>query len=286
MRVGQVAGIVLLSAAVVAATDLAMHSSLLRMLRPRVLSPADGAIITGPVTVSWEGPQPMHATLTGAGQRVDLGLRESPFEIDSSRFHRAGQYGIELRSPRFGTVIRTDRRFMVRRARERATAPAQPNPQSPPESQARPPVREQNEQQSALLAERDQLKGQVEMLTSQLTALREDNADIGQALDELQADADARLAAADRQRQEMAREHLLALQENQFLRMRLDSIPGCTAWGYVAYPRPQTNPPSRMVLASDRNGSVFRSEADCVRARRADPGGGSPCACIGSVFGQ
>ena len=100
-----------------------------------------------------------------------------------------------------------------------------------------------------------------------MTKLREDNADLGQALDELQADTDARLAAADQQRQELSREHLLALQENQFLRLRMESIPSCTVWGYISYPRPQTNPPSRIVLVSDRGGSVFRSEADCARVR-------------------
>jgi hypothetical protein len=288
MRIGPLAGIVVVSVGVVAATDLAMHSSLLRLLRPRVLSPADGAIVTGPVSVSWEGPQPMQATLTGSGQRIDLGLRESPFEIDPSRFPRPGQYGIELREPRFGGLFGADRRFMVRRARERGGGPEPSTGDQPPAPAAppRPPAREPSEAQLQVQAERDQLRGEVEVLKKQLSDLREDNADLGQALDELQADTDARLAAADQQRQELAREHLLALQENQFLRTRIDSIPGCTVWGYVAYPRPQTNPPSRMVLVSDRNGSVLRSEADCTRVRRSDPGAASPCVCVGSVWGQ
>ena len=96
MRVRQAVGVALVSAAAVVGADLFMHRSLLRLLRPQILSPADGAIVSGPVTVSWEGPQPMQATLTGNGQRIDLGLRESPFEIDPSRFPRPGQYGLEL----------------------------------------------------------------------------------------------------------------------------------------------------------------------------------------------
>ena len=116
--------------------------------------------------------------------------------------------------------------------------------------------------------------------------LREDNADLEQALDELQADTDARLSAADQQRDELAREHLLALQENQLLRQRMDGVPPCTVWGYLTYPRPQTNPPSRSVRVSDRNGSVFRSEGDCNRIRSGDPGGSSPCVCVGAVWGQ
>lgn len=289
MRVAQLAGVALVSIGAVAATDLVMHTSLLRLLRPRVLSPADGAIITGPVNVSWEGPQPMQATLTGSGIRIDLGLRESPFEIDPSRFPRPGQYGIELRATRFGDIIGVDRRFMVRRARERgaaAEAPDAPEPAAapPPKPAARETTSETWVQQ--LLTERDQLRGESEALKKEVTGLREDNADLGQALDELQADTDARLAAANQQREELAREHLLALQENQLLRTRMDSIPGCTVWGYVSYPRPQTNPPSRLVLVSDRNGSVFRSEAACMRVRSGDPAGASPCVCVGAVFGQ
>lgn len=285
MRVRQVVGIALVGAGAVVATDLTMNSSLLHLLRPRVVSPADGAIVTGPVSVSWEGPQPMEATLTGSGQRVDLGLRESPFEIDPSRFPRPGQYGIELRAPRFGAFIGAERRFMVRRARERAAAAEETTVGQPPvPPPSRPPAGDGRDVQ--LEAERDQLRSEVETLQSQLAKLREDNADLSQALDELQADTDARLAAADQERQELAREHLLALQENQLLRQRIDSIPPCTVWGYLALPRPQTNPPSRIVLVSDRGGTVFRSEADCARARRTDPAGASPCVCVGAVWGQ
>ena len=105
MRARQAVGILLISGAAVIATDTMMHTSLLRLLQPRIESPADGAIITGPVTVSWQGPQPMQATLTGSGQRIDLGVRESPFEIDPARFPRPGQYGIELRAQRLGDFI-------------------------------------------------------------------------------------------------------------------------------------------------------------------------------------
>jgi hypothetical protein len=289
MRVGQLAALVLVCAGAVVATDLLMGSSLLRLLRPRLLSPADGAIITGPVIVSWDGPHTMQATLTGSGQRIDLGFRESPFEIDAARFPRPGQYGIELRAKRFGSLIGADRRFMVRRARERSAAadadnalPGQPAATNP----ARPQPASNTETLRQVEAERDQLRSELAGARDQLMKLREDNADLGQALDELQDDTDARLAAADQQREELAREHLLALQENQFLRLRMDSIPPCTAWGYLSYPRPQTNPPSRIVLVSDRNGNVFRSEADCARIRRTDPGGGSACVCVGAVWAQ
>jgi len=282
MRVRQALAIALVCSGAVVATDLAMHSSLLPLLQPRIESPADGAIITGTVTVSWQGPQPMQATLTGAGQRTDLGLRESPFEIDPARFPRPGQYGIELRASRFGDFIGAERRFMVRRAREHG--PSSDEPSAPAPSPPAAPPQEAAGDAALLQAERDQLRNQLDVLEGQLTKLREDNADLGQALDELQADTDARLAAADQQREELAREHMLALQENQFLRLRMQSIPPCTVWGYMALPRPQTNPPSRLVLVSDRSGTVFRSEADCTRIRRTDPTGASPCVCVGTVW--
>jgi hypothetical protein len=176
---------------------------------------------------------------------------------------------------------------MVRRARERSDAvelPAGDEAAAPPPARPAPPETSETNQQAQI--ERDQLRAQVEGLNEQIKQLREDNADLGQALDELQADTDARLAAADQQRDELAREHLRALQENQGLRLRMDSIPPCTVWGYLAYPRPQTNPPSRLVRVSDGNATVFRSEADCTRIRRIDPGGASPCACVGAVWGQ
>jgi len=282
MRVRQAVAILLVSAGAVIATDVLMHSSLLRLLQPRIESPADGAIVTGTLSVSWEGPQPMEATLTGAGQRIDLGLRESPFEVDAGRFPRPGQYGIELRAPRFGSFIGAERRFMVRRAKERS-APAEEPANTGQVPGAPPPQPPAGDNSAQLMIERDQLRGQVDALQAQLTKLREDNADLGQALDELQADTDARLAASDQQREELGREHLLALQENQFLRLRMQSIPSCTVWGYLAYPRPQTNPPSRLVLVSDRSGAVFRSEVDCTRIRRGDPTGASPCICVGPV---
>lgn len=285
MRVAQAMGVALVGVGVVVVTDLVMRSSLLHLLRPQILSPADGAITTGPVNVRWEGPQPMEATLTGSGLRIDLGLRESPFEIDESRFPRPGQYGIELRSPRLGALVGVERRFMVRRAREREGGGAGGTDGG---STAQPPRNEVGRDDAttiSLLQERDRLRAEIIDMQTRITSLQQDGADLDDALDELQADTDARLAAAEAQRAELTREHLLALQENQFLRQRMESIPPCTVWGYVALPRPQTNPPSRLVLVSDRAGDVFRSEAQCARVRRADRTGASPCVCVGTVWG-
>jgi hypothetical protein len=283
MRARQIVGIALLCAAAVVAADLLMHSSLLRALRPQIVEPADGAIINGPVTVRWEGPQPMRATLTGNGQRVDLGLRQNPFEIDPSRFPRPGQYGVELRAPYLGRWIAVDRRFMVRRSRA-AVAGA---PLEAGEAPA-PPPREagNNAEMAELMAERDRLRVELAATQNELALLRDDKADSDDALADTQADAEARLAGLEAQREALGREHLAALQENQALHQRLDSIPPCLVWGYLAAPRPQTSPPSRQVVVSNRRGDVFRTEIQCVATRRADPGGLSPCVCVGSLWGD
>jgi hypothetical protein len=282
MRAGQVVAIALASAAAVVAADLLMHSSLLRLLRPRILSPADGAIVSGPVTVLWDGPQPMQATLTGNGLRINLGERESPFEIDPSRFPRPGQYGLELSLPRFG-LIGADRRFMVRRAVHgrggSTSAPFIDDPAAAAERPA-PPASDM----AALVAERDRLRVDLAGLEAQLETLRAELASSDEELDATQADADARILGAEAEQDAMAREHALMAEENEALRQRLQSIPPCVVWGYLAVPRPQTSPPSRMVLVSNRRGDVFRSEGQCLASRRGDPTGVSGCACVGTVF--
>ncbi|MEO8601421.1 MAG: hypothetical protein ABI629_02485 [bacterium] len=279
MRLRQVVGVALVSAAAVISTDLAMHSSLLRALRPQVVSPADGAIVNGPVTVSWDGPQPMNATLTGNGQRIDLGLRESPFEIDPTRFPRPGQYGVELAAPRFGAFVRADRRFMVRRAPLRGAAvPLETGETPQPAAHPAAPDTASTE----LTFERDRLRIELATVQGELTAVRREKDGTDDALDALQSDSDARLAAADARREDLAREHLQLLQAYQLLRQRLASIPACTVWGYLAAPRMQGSAPSRMVLVSDRSGNVFRSERQCAAVRRADPSGMSGCVCVGA----
>ncbi len=280
MRVRQMVGIALLTAAVVVATDLLMHASLLRVLRPRITAPPDGAIVSGAVTISWEGPHAMRATLTGGGERIDLGVRESPFEIDGTRFPRPGQYGVEIVSPLVGSLISADRRFMVRRPATDGGAPLPDTPEASPREAPTAPS-----EHPELVAERDRLRVDVAALQGELERLRGEVAGTDEALDTLQAEADERLAAVEAQRDALSRDLTAALQENQALRARIESVPPCLVWGYLAVPRPQTSPPSRLVVVSNRRGDVFRSEAQCIATRRIDPAGLSPCVCVGSVWG-
>lgn len=121
------------------------------------------------------------------------------------------------------------------------------------------------------------LQTEVDTLKQQVAGSAEDR-------DAALADADARLAGIQAEQDALAREHLQALEENQLLRMRLQSVPPCTTWGYMAVPRPQTVPPSRFVLVSNRRGDVFRTEGQCLATRRADPTGVSGCVCVGTVW--
>lgn len=282
MRTRQVIGIAMVCAASVVAADLLMHSSLLHLLQPRILEPADGAIVSGPVTVHWEGPRPMQATLTGNGQRIELGDRDSPFEIDPSRFSRPGQYGIELRSA-FGGLIGADRRFMVRRP-SRAAAVATLSDAGATPATAPPRVAPAPTGLQELLAERDRLRVDLAATQNELALLRQDQDSSADAHDTAQAESDALLANTEAARLALAGEHLAALQENQALRQRLERIPACTVWGYLAAPRPQTSPPSRHILVSNRRGDVFRNEPQCVATRRTDPAGLSPCVCVGALY--
>ena len=281
MRVRQAVGIALVSAAAVVGADLFMHSSLLRLLRPQVIAPADGAIVSGPVTVRWEGPQPMMAVLSGNGQRIELGRRENPFEIDPSRFPRPGQYSLELTDPRFGRLISADRRFMVRRASNARVAAAAAQAGTEPAPAERPAP---SADTSALVAERDRMRVDLAALQTEVDTLKQQLAGSFLDRDDAQADADARMAGVQAEQDALAREHLQTLEENQLLRQRLQSVPPCTVWGYMAVPRPQTVPPTRYVLVSNRRGDVFRTEGQCVVTRRADPTGVSGCVCVGAVW--
>jgi len=277
----QALGVILISVIAVVATDVTFKSTLLRTLWPVIVSPADGAITTTPVTVRWEGSQPLLVTLVGSGIREELGLRHSPFEIESRYFSRPGQYGVEIRSPILGSLASAERRFLVR--------PPKPHPtpvEAAPDLTAT--VRELNETVAKLQDERSELQGQTTNLSQENDTLRRENQELSAVVDELRASreqVDSRLAAIEAQQADLAREHRQALEENRFLRGRMESIPACTIWGYLAYPRPQTIPPTRrIVMVSNTRGEVFRGHGDCEAARRSDGTAASQCFCVGSPW--
>jgi regulator of replication initiation timing len=273
--------VAMVSALTVLVTDWAFQSSLLRTLWPTIVIPADGAITTAPVTVRWEGPQPLLVTLIGNGERIKLGLRHSPLEIEERFFPRAGQYGIEVRSPVLGRFAWAERRFLVRPPRPL------PLPEAIPDFGSA--LSQLSERITVLEDERQLLQGRTTSLFQENESLRGENSDLTVAVGELRAaqqQADQRLAAMEAQQVDLAREYQATLEENRQLRQRLESLPPCTTWGYVAYPRPQTIPPTRrVVLVSNSLGDVFRNQMECELTRRTDPTAATTCYCVGSPWG-
>jgi hypothetical protein len=110
----------LLAVAGIIAGDAVFRTSLLRQIRPVILSPPDQAVVDPPVRVLWDGPQQMRVLLSIAGEaQHDLGVHESPLDIPADQFPRDGGYGIELQSLRYGRWIRATRWFQVHAAPER-----------------------------------------------------------------------------------------------------------------------------------------------------------------------
>lgn len=276
----KLAGLILVCALSVIATDLLFSSSLLHTLRPQIVEPADGAILTPPVVVRWEGPRPMHAILVGSGLRVDLGARDSPFAIDAPQFPKAGRYTVEIRSPQTGGLVRAERSFHI----QAVTAPPSPAPAAPAE------VKRQTNNAEAMItrlrAERDQIESERLALAEQKANLERENLQLAQEVDELRDSQDLddqRKGEVESERSALMQEHQSALQENQILRQQLDNIPACTTWGYLSLGRNQVVP-RRVVQVSNGRGQVFRNEAQCIAVRRADPTAISACACVGAVW--
>jgi hypothetical protein len=232
------------------------------------------------VSVEWDGVQPLIVTLTGSGLRQELGPRHSPLELNPRLFPRSGQYRLTLHSPTFGSLIRAERLFHVNLPEAAA-----------PFGDGKSPAQKDNDLApviARLREERDRLATEKSSLNDDKHSLELDNRDLSDELDHLQQLSDQtaqRLAQVEAQQAELLEEHLLVVQENQLLRMRLNNIPSCTTWGYLSYPRPQNIPRTRrVVLVSNGRGDVFRSQAECIATRRNDPTAGSPCVCVGSVW--
>jgi hypothetical protein len=263
----------------VSVTDAAFQSSLLRAFWPLVIEPPDGALLSAPVTVHWQGQQSMLATLRGAGFEHELGLRSNPFEIPASEFPHPGRYEIEVRSPTFGHWISAERRFRIRH-------PTHPKPPPRVEKSEAPRV-EEDTTAKRLQEEAERLTADKEALNQKIDDLEHENQDLADENDDLRSsgeESNQRVATLQAQQEALLQEHLTVMQENQLLRLQLQGIPPCTTWGYLTYPRPQTIPPTRrVVVVSNSRGQVFRSPDECSAARQRDPTAISACTCVGAV---
>jgi regulator of replication initiation timing len=273
----------LLSAAAVVAGDIVFRTSLLQDLRPVILSPASQAVLEPPVQVQWDGPQRMRVLLSIVGEAPrDLGVHESPLDLDRDQFPRDGGYEIEVQALRLGNWIRATRRFQVH-ATPAAPAPQEDHSTHPDE------IKNLLRALDAARTARDKAHGRTKFLTEENAALRDESERLAQQLEGLyraEEDAAARVADLERRLAQLGDENRALAEENAAIRLRLGSVIPCTVWGYYSYPRPQTFPvPHRLLLVSDARGQIFRGQAECEIVRRADPTTASICFCVGNSWG-
>lgn len=280
----RVLGTAVVCAAAIIGADTLFRTSVLRELRPVIISPPEHAVMTPPVEVRWDGPAHMDLLLSIVGEEPrDLGVLTSPVQLAADQFPRNGGYQIELRAPRFGSWVRALRWFQVQRAAAPVAAAASDHAPATPADQdllrvieaartARDQAQERNralrEENTALHAESDRLSRQIDDLSR-----------TQEAYDERQSDLENRLA-------ELAQENRALADENAALRARLNAVIPCTVWGYFTYAHPLTIPLARrLLMVSDLRGQVFRAQLECEANRRLDPTALSVCFCVGSSFG-
>lgn len=263
--------------------DFVFRGSLLSHLRPIILSPREQAVRHAPVEIHWDGPRRMRLVLTPVGdQPRDLGIHESPYEIGRQEFIRDGGYRIELESILFGSWVRAHRLFQVY---------AEPPP--PPQEEVESPPSEPRFLLQALEAVRrvrDRARGQAKRYRHENSALRDETTRLADQVDALQSLQDEDLAHADdleRRLIQLANDYRVMSDENAVLRMRLEAVIPCTVWGYYSYPRPNTIPATRQIVAvTDSRARVFRLQAECESIRRDDPTASSTCFCVGNSWGR
>lgn len=273
----------LLCAAAVFAADALFRASLLDRLRPIVLTPLERSVVRPPVRISWEGREPMEVLLAPFGSAPQsLGVHASPVDIPLERFPREGGYEVELRHPEWGAWIGASRRFQMHLTRGEATAAA--------------PADAGGDDRYLMLAYEAARRAR-DKSRSRVKALRRDVAELEAEADRLAARLDEAYAAQDEDTAEItalerdlidAVSEIRALREEVVdLRFRIGSVVPCSVWGYYAFPRPQTIPPTRrMVRVSDDRSNVFRSADFCEEIRRGDPANDSPCFCVGDSFAR
>lgn len=274
---------VLLAVAGIIAGDVVFRTSLLRQLRPIILTPADQSVVDPPVRLTWEGPQRMRVLLSIAGEaQRDLGVHESPLELSSEQFPRDGGYGVELQALTYGEWIRATRWFQVHAAPERQ---AEADHGKPHGWEAKDLLHALEAARTA----RDKALGRTKFLSEENSALRDESERLAKQVESLyktQEDEAEQRADLERRLAQLSDENRALAEENAAVRLRLSTVVPCTVWGYFNYPHPQTLPLTRRVLVvSDGRGQVFRGQPECELMRRGDPTAASICFCVGNSWG-
>lgn len=263
--------------------DVLFRTSLLSFVRPVILTPREQAVLQPPIEVSWDGPELMRAILTPVGDAPrDLGIQRSPFQIGFEEILRDGGYRIELQALRFGNWIRAHRLVQI-----------YTKPPPPPGEDARADTVESKFLLNALDAVRrirNQARGRTKQYRHENTALRAETSRLAEqvaALQALQEDDLAHAEDLENRLLQLAQEFRVLSEENLALRQRLETVIPCTVWGYYAYPRPNTIPPTRQIVAvTDSQARIFRTQIACETVRRDDLAASSTCFCVGNSWGQ
>ncbi|HYD49796.1 MAG TPA: bZIP transcription factor [Terriglobales bacterium] len=274
---------ILMCGVAIFAADTLFRSSVLSRVRPIVLVPNENAVVDPPVTLHWDGPQPMRVKLGRVGEELaDLGEQRSPFTIPADRLERDGGYRLLLQDPVLGNWVSAQRNFQYHEHGDSAQPPPERTDLQGSEYLFLALNAARDARDKARERSREQRKENAE-LRHEIARLQLRIQDLGEAQD---ADA-AHAADLENRLVELANELRGAAAENAALRVRLASVIPCTAWGYFSYPRPQTIPVTRrVVLVSNLRGDIFRDQAACEVFRREDGSAASACFCVGNTWGE
>ena len=279
-------GTALFCAAAILAGDLLFRTSLLRWVRPVILTPISRAVVEAPVQVYWDGPRRMRVFLTAVGDpRQDLGVHESPFVLDTPQFPREGGYRIDLEALTFPSWIRATRWFQVHAPEVSPKVPPEP----PPPQEAQPEKADMSRALARARLARDKAQERTKAMRDENSTLRSDNERLAKQVETLaqtQEEDAAHAEELERRLTQLADENRALAEENAAIRQRLGSVVPCTVWGYFSIQRPQMIPvPNRILMVSDATGRVFRGQLECETVRRADVTAASICFCVGNSWG-
>ncbi len=273
-----------LCALAVFVADVLFRTSVLQYVRPIILTPTYKAVLLPPVELRWSGPQAMRVVLAIAGgDRQDLGIQKSPFEISADNFPRDGGYEISVEAPRWGGWIRAQQVFQLHS--ETPEVPAvEPTPEPAPTG-----LRDLTRALASARATRNRSQDRVRFLREENRTLQTEKERLAKELETAYAtqDDDAeRFDHLQEQGDQLAEENRVLADALAALRLRLASVISCTVWGYYGgYPVHGSSGARRTLVVSDAGGQVFRLQPQCEMFRVTDSTAASPCFCIGNSWG-
>lgn len=275
----------LLCALAVFFADVLFRTSVLQFVRPIILTPTHQAVLVPPVELRWSGPDAMRVVLAiSGGDRQDLGIHRSPFEIAADNFPRDGGYEVAIEAQRWGRWIRAQQVFQVHSEMPEETA-VEPTPESPPTG-----LRDLTRALESARATRNRSQDRVRFLREENRALQAEKERLAKELEtaySTQDDDAERFEHLREQGDQLAEENRVLADALAALRLRLANVISCTVWGYYGgYPVHGSSGARRTLVVSDAGGQVFRLQPQCELFRSTDSTSASPCFCVGNSWGR